>query len=62
VTERALFKLVEGGIQLLEIAPGVELKKDILDQMAFKPIINVDALPKMDSAIFKEETMGLASR
>ena len=40
ITERALFKLVPGGLELLEIAPGVDLQKDILDKMEFTPIMN----------------------
>lgn len=59
VTERAVFKLVEDGVQLLEIAPGVDLQKDVLDQMDFKPIVQKDVLNKMDSKIFRDEKMGL---
>ena len=47
VTERAVFKLVQGGIELIEIAPGMDLGKDILDQMEFKPIVkNVGWMPR----------------
>lgn len=58
VTERAVFKLTENGIMLTEIAPGVDLEKDILGQMEFKPVI-ADELKLMDSRIFREEKMGL---
>ena len=37
VTERCVFRLVEDGLQLTEIAPGVNLQSDILDQMGFRP-------------------------
>ena len=39
VTERAVFRLTSDGMQLIEIAPGINLQHDILDQMAFRPII-----------------------
>lgn len=58
VTERAVFKLVDGGIELVEIAPGIDLQKDVLDQMEFKPIIS-DDLKEMDSRIFKEPIMNI---
>jgi propionate CoA-transferase len=57
VTERAVFKLVEGGLQLIEIAPGVDLQKDILDQMDFAPIVKDYKL--MDPALFTEGNFGL---
>ena len=56
VTERAVFKLDEGKVILLEIAPGVDLQKDVLDQMEFKPEI-ADDLKTMSPAIFKPEKM-----
>lgn len=58
VTERAVFKLVEGGIMLIEIAPGIDLQKDILDLMEFKPFI-ADDLKEMDPRIFTDAPMGL---
>ena len=59
ITERAVFKLTPEGLLLTEIAPGVDLEKDILSQMDFKPIISRD-LKLMDEAIFKDEPMGLS--
>lgn len=58
ITERAVFELTSKGMTLTEIAPGVDLQKDILDQMAFKPIVSPQ-LKKMDARIFKDEPMGL---
>ncbi len=39
VTERAVFRLTSDGLQLIEIAPGIRLQEDVLDQMAFEPIV-----------------------
>ena len=58
VTERAVFELTKDGLMLIEKAPGVDLQKDILDQMEFTPIISPD-LKEMDARIFREEKMGL---
>jgi propionate CoA-transferase len=58
ITERCVFKLVEGGIKLIEVAPGIDIEKDILDQMEFKPIIEEDPTP-MDTRLFSDEPMGL---
>ncbi len=58
VTERAVFELTSNGLELIEIAPGVDLEKDILAHMEFKPIISKE-LKLMDEGIFKAEPMGL---
>jgi propionate CoA-transferase len=58
VTERAVFRLSKDGLVLEEIAPGVDLKRDVLDQMEFPPIVSSD-LKLMDEKIFKKEKMGL---
>lgn len=59
VTERCVFRLTSDGPELIEIAPGVDLQTDILDRMAFRPIIN-DVAP-MDPRIFVDAPMGLAA-
>lgn len=58
ITERAVFELGKDGLILTEIAPGVDLQKDILDNMDFKPIISKD-LKVMEEKIFKDELMNL---
>lgn len=58
ITERAVFELTDEGMLLTEIAPGVDLEKDILALMDFKPIISPN-LKTMDERIFKAESMGL---
>jgi propionate CoA-transferase len=58
VTERCVFSLSEAGLELIEIAPGVDLERDILACMAFKPLIR-QPLQLMDERIFKSESMGL---
>ncbi|MBI4557908.1 MAG: acyl CoA:acetate/3-ketoacid CoA transferase [Candidatus Hydrogenedentes bacterium] len=51
VTERCVFRLAPEGLLLCEIAPGVDLQKDILQQMEFRPIIPAEIAP-MDPRIF----------
>lgn len=58
VTERAVFKLTEKGPMLVEIAKGVDLQKDILDQMEFEPLI-AEQLSYTDTAIYKDGVFGL---
>ena len=57
ITERAVFQLTPDGIELIETAPGVDLEKDILGQMAFKPRIS-DDLKKMNPKYFKPQLVG----
>lgn len=58
VTERCVFKLINKKLTLVEIAPGVDLQKDILDQMDFVPEISSE-LKLMDEGIFHEHWGGL---
>ncbi len=57
ITERAVFRLTPDGLELTEVAPGVDLQKDILDLMAFRPIMN--EVRTMDERIFKKKPMKL---
>ena len=57
ITERAVFEMKEDGVHLTEIAPGVDLQKDVLDQMGFKPII--DDVKLMPAFLFEDKPMGL---
>lgn len=58
VTERAVFDVVDGRLRLIEIAPGLDLEKDILAWMDFRPLIDED-LKTMDPSIFQEQWGGL---
>ncbi len=60
VTERCVLALTDRGMELAEIAPGVDLEKDVLAQMAFQPIVS-DLLQPMDARIFRAEPMELRS-
>ena len=57
ITERCVFRLTKEGLELTEVAPGVDIKKDILDRMDFEPIVRQPKL--MDARIFAAEPMGL---
>ena len=54
VTERAVFRVVPEGLVLTEVAKGIDVRRDILDQMAFAPHHIVDPLPLMDASLFAE--------
>ena len=57
ITERCVFGLTTEGLELLEIAPGVDLERDILAHMAFRPIVRQPQ--PMAACIFRDEPMGL---
>lgn len=60
VTERCVMELTKEGLMLVEIAPGIDIEKDIVAHMDFRPIISKD-LKLMDEKIFREENMDLES-
>jgi propionate CoA-transferase len=60
VTERCVFRLTPEGLELAEVAPGVEVERDILDRMGFRPIIR-EPRP-MDARIFRPGPMDLRAR
>jgi propionate CoA-transferase len=57
VTERCVFRLTLDGLELIEIAPGVDLERDILARMDFRPIVREPKL--MDGRLFREGRIGL---
>ncbi|MBO0905876.1 acyl CoA:acetate/3-ketoacid CoA transferase [Jiella sonneratiae] len=58
VTERAVFDVSPDGLRLIEIAPGIDLERDVVGQMAFRPAIAGD-LKIMDARLFSPEPMRL---
>ena len=58
VTERCVFRLQEEGVELIEVAPGIDMERDVLALMDFKPIIKKDP-QLMDRRIFQPQPMGL---
>jgi len=58
VTERAVFEIRNNALTLVEIAPGVDLEKDILNQMCFKPQVTED-LKLMDERLFLDQPMDI---
>ncbi|MCB1750790.1 MAG: acyl CoA:acetate/3-ketoacid CoA transferase [Gammaproteobacteria bacterium] len=57
VTERCVFQRGRKGLVLTEVAPGIDIEKDIIAHMDFTPIVRDPVL--MDNRIFQEEPMGL---
>lgn len=58
VTERCVFELTNDGLVLTEVAPGIDVERDIVAQMGFRPVIK--SPPRlMDERIFRDTPMGL---
>jgi propionate CoA-transferase len=60
VTERCVFALRENGLELTEVAPGIDIEKEILDLLPFRPVIT-DPQP-MEKALFLPEVIDLRQR
>lgn len=58
ITERCVFHLVEEGVELIEIAPGINIEKDILPFLDFKPIVGKD-IKEMDKVLFTDGPMNI---
>lgn len=52
VTERAVFEMTPGGLRLIEIAPGVDLERDVLAHMGFRPLI-AEPLHELRAELFE---------
>lgn len=59
ITERAVFDLTEEGVVLTEVADGLDVQRDVIDQMGFVPTVASD-LKTIDPRIYRPEVMGLA--
>ena len=57
VTERCVFALREDGLELIEVAPGIDIARDVLERLPFRPLV-FDPKP-MNPALFRPEVMGL---
>jgi acetate CoA-transferase len=58
ITERAVFRLTPEGIELCEVAPGIDIERDILAHMDFKPN-RAATIKAMDPRMFRPEIMGV---
>jgi acyl CoA:acetate/3-ketoacid CoA transferase len=61
ITERAVFKLTEKGLVLEEVAPGIDLNKDVISKMSFAPIMG-NSIKQMDTRIFSKGKMGIRDK
>jgi len=60
VTDRAVLALEDDGLVLIEVAPGIDVERDVLGQMGFRPRV-ADDLREMDRRIYASGAMGLAA-
>jgi propionate CoA-transferase len=60
VTDRAVFALEDDGLMLVEVAPGIDVERDVLGRMGFRPRI-ADDLRMTDRRVYADGPMGLAA-
>jgi propionate CoA-transferase len=58
VTERAVFTMRDGRFTLIEVAPGIDVRKDVLDRIPFTPAV-AEPLATMDPRLFRDGPMGV---
>jgi acyl CoA:acetate/3-ketoacid CoA transferase len=59
VTERCVMRLADDGLVLTEVAPGIDIHRDILEQAA-APISVAEDVREMDAALFRPDKIGLS--
>ena len=60
ITERCVFRLTEKGLKVVEIAPGIDLERDVLSKLPFGPLVEDPV--EMDPTIFRPQSMELRKR
>jgi propionate CoA-transferase len=60
VTERAVFRVGPTGLELIEIGPGIDVERDVISNMGFRPLVSRD-LKTMDARIFRPGLMHLSA-
>ncbi len=60
VTERCVFRLGQQGLELTEVAPGIDVDRDVLGLLPFRPVAR--DVVQMDQALFLPQAMGLRER
>jgi propionate CoA-transferase len=60
VTERAVFELTDSGLVLVEVAPGIDVEREVLGEMGFDPIV-ADEVSEMPQALFEKSPFALRS-
>jgi propionate CoA-transferase len=62
ITERAVFEVAPEGLILTEIAPGIDVRRDVLDQMEYAPWQVASDLKLMDAGFFSDKSSALAEK
>jgi propionate CoA-transferase len=60
ITERAVFALEDDGLVLIEVAPGIDVERDVFARMGFRPRV-AENLHEMDRRLYASGPMGLAA-
>jgi propionate CoA-transferase len=60
ITDRAVFALEQDGIVLTEVAPGIDVERDVLAQMRFRPRV-AEGLRTIDPRVYADGPMGMAT-
>lgn len=61
VTERCVLELREGGMTVVEVTPGVDLRRDVLDRAGL-PLLLSSSIAPMDPRLFQPQPVGLSLR